>query len=270
MAMNIDSKPLIAEANIDRSLLYLVDLMVVLVVRDVTLLYKRSVLGILWTLINPLLQLLVYVFVFESIIKLDIPDFPSYVFTGLLAWQWFQSSMLHSTGAIINSRPLIRQPGFPVSILPPVVVMTGLVHFLIALPVLIGVLAIDGIPISPTMLWVPVLQVLQFLLMISLSYFLAGLNVAFRDTQHTLGVVLQLLFFLTPVLYTADRVPAEYHSMYFMNPMVHIVTAYRQVLIAGEQPDWLPLSIIAASAVVLLPIGYRIFMKQSRRFVEEL
>ncbi|MCI0554424.1 MAG: ABC transporter permease, partial [Anaerolineae bacterium] len=190
--MNIDSKPVIAKSNAGNSAFYIIDLMVVLVLRDVTLLYKRSVLGVIWTLINPLLQLLVYVFVFENIIKIDIPHFPSYLFTGLLVWQWFQRSMVHSSGVIINSRPLIRQPGFPVSILPLVVVMTNLVHLLLALPVLIGVLVIDGVAISPTMLWFPVLQILQFLLMISLSYFIAGLNVTFRDTQHTLNVLLQL------------------------------------------------------------------------------
>jgi lipopolysaccharide transport system permease protein len=270
MAINIELHPLTAKPNTGRSALYLFDLMVVLVSRDVTLLYKRSVLGILWTLISPLLQLLVYVFVFQNIIKLDIPQFPSYVFTGLLVWQWFHRSMVHSAGVIIESRPLIRQPGFPISILPMAVLMTGLVHLFVSLPVLIGVLAIDDVSVSPAMLWIPVLLALQILLMIPFAYFLAGLNVAFRDTQHTLNVLLQLLFFLTPVLYTADRVPVEYHSLYFSNPMVHIVTAYRQVLIAGEPPDWVPLSIIAGSAAVLLPIGYRIFIRQSRRFVEEL
>ena len=117
------------------------------------LMYKRSVLGVAWTLINPLLQLAVFVFVFQTILKVNIPQYASYVFSGLLIWTWFQNSLFQSTGVIISSRSLIRQPGFPTAILPGVVVTTGLIHFLLALPVLVIFILIDGVQLTPLVLF---------------------------------------------------------------------------------------------------------------------
>jgi lipopolysaccharide transport system permease protein len=234
------------------------------------LLYKRSTLGIAWTLISPLLQLVVFIFVFGVIIKVDIPQYSSYVFCGLLVWNWFQNSLFQATGVIINSRPLIRQPGFPVAILPIVVVTTGLLHFVLALPVLVIFLWMDGIRLTPWLFCLPILQILQFALTVSFAYVLAGLNVTFRDTQHTLGVILQLLFYLTPIFYDLKSIPGKYWYVYGLNPMVHIVTCYRQILVWRVQPDWLALAIIAVITLGLLPIGYQIFKHQSARFVEEL
>jgi lipopolysaccharide transport system permease protein len=249
---------------------YLSDLLRSLVDREMKLMYKRSALGIAWTLISPLLQLLVFIFVFQVIIKINIDQYSSYVFTGLLVWNWFQNCLFQATGVIINSRPLIRQPGFPVAVLPVVVVTTGLVHFVLALPVLVAFLLFDGVKLTPLVLILPLLQIIQFALTVACSYFLAALNVTFRDTQHTLGVLLQFLFYLTPIFYELSSIPNKYWYIYGLNPMVHIVTAYRQILIWGVQPDWLALAIISGLTLLLLPIGYRVFKHQSLRFVEEI
>lgn len=249
---------------------YLYDLLRSLVDRDMKLLYKRSVLGIAWTLINPLLQLAVFAFVFQVVLPVSIPRYCSFVFAGLLVWTWFQNSLFQATGVIIANRPLIRQPGFPIAILPVVITTTGLIHFLLALPVLMVFLVIDGVELKPVVFLLPILQALQFALTVSLAYLLAALNVSFRDTQHTLGVVLQLFFYLTPIFYDLKNVPAGFQVFYNLNPMVPIVTAYRAILIQGTQPDWQPLLIIAAVMAVCLPIGLQFFRRQSDRFVEEL
>lgn len=249
---------------------YLYDLLRELVSRNMKIMYKRSFLGVAWTLINPLLQLAVFAFVFQLVIPVNIEQYSSYVFTGLLVWNWFQTSLYDATGVIISSRPLIRQPGFPVAILPVVIVTTGLVHFILALPVLIGFLLIDGVQFTPVVLFLPILQILQFALTVSFAYFLAALNVTFRDTQHTLGVVLQLLFYLTPIFYDLKGIPREYWYVYGLNPMVHIVTSYRQILMWRIPPDWLALAIIAGITAILLPVGYWVFKRQSNRFVEEV
>lgn len=249
---------------------YFYDLLRELVSRDMKLMYKRSALGVAWTFINPLLQLAVFVFVFQLVVPVNIPQYSSYVFTGLLVWNWCQTSLFQATGVIINSRPLIRQPGFPVTILPVVIITTGLVHFVLALPILIGFLLIDGVQLQPVILFLPVLQALQFALTLSLAYLLAALNVTFRDTQHTLGVLLQLFFYLTPIFYDLNNIPKQYWYAYGLNPMVHIVTAYRAILIWGTPPDWLALAIIGGITTLILPFGYWIFKRQSHRFVEEL
>lgn len=249
---------------------YLWDLLRSLVDRDMKLMYKRSTLGVAWTLISPLLQLLVFILVFQLIIKIDIPQYSSYVFTGLLVWNWFQTSLFQATGIIISSRALIRQPGFPPAVLPITVVTTGLIHLVLALPILVVFLLIDGAKLTPLVLILPLLQIIQFALTVTFAYFLAALNVTFRDTQHTLGVLLQLWFYLTPIFYELKNIPDRIWYIYGLNPMVHIVTAYRQILIWGVQPDWLALAIISAVTLALLPVGYRLFKRQSLRFVEEI
>jgi lipopolysaccharide transport system permease protein len=251
--------------------LYLYDLLRSLVDRDMKLLYKRSLLGIAWTLISPLLQLIVFIFIFQVILPVNVPQYSSFVFTGLLVWTWFQSSLFQATGVIVSNRALIRQPGFPNEILPVVTVTTGLIHFILALPVLFIFLIVDGVHFQPIfLLLLPLLQVIQFILTVSFSYFLAALNVTFRDTQHTLGVLLQLLFYVTPIFYDIKNVPSKYHIFYFLNPMVNLVNAYRSILMYGKHPDWLPLLLTVVLTLILLPIGYRIFKHQSNKFVEEI
>lgn len=255
---------------LDRRIVHYYDLMRVLVDREMKMLYKRSALGVLWTLINPLLQLLVFIFIFRTILKVDIPHYTSYVFTGLLVWQWFSKSTLQATGIIIGNRPLIRQPGFPVSVLPPAVVMTGMLHFILALPVLVVFLLMDGIVPGLALLWLPVILMIQFFVTVTISYLLAGVNVAFRDTQNGLGVLLQVMFYMTPIFYSIDHIPADLRSLYELNPMVPILLGYRSILIDGQSPQWGSLLPVVVIISALLPLCFLLFKHQSRRFVEEI
>ena len=125
-------------------LAYLRDLLREMVIRDMKLRYKRSVLGILWSLLNPLIQMLVFTFLSRGVLSLDIPNYPSFVFTGVLAWNWFQRALSLTAGAITGNRELIRRPGFPTAILPVATVATHLIHFLLALPILLLFLAFGG------------------------------------------------------------------------------------------------------------------------------
>lgn len=253
-----------------RKIAHFFDLLRVLVDRDMKLLYKRSALGIAWTLINPLLQLAVFSFVFRSVIPINIPQFSSFAFSGLLIWTWSQTALFQATGLITSNKALIRQPNFPTAILPVVTTMTGLIHFLLALPVLIIFLAVDGVQPSSVLFVLPLLMVIQFVLTVGLAYPLAALNVTFRDTQHTLGVLLQMLFYLTPIFYDLNSVPKEFQPFYQLNPMVPLIEAYRAILLKGTQPDWQVLLIVSLVVAVILPIGLAIFRRQSNTFVEEL
>ncbi|MEP0918318.1 ABC transporter permease [Leptolyngbya sp. DQ-M1] len=253
-----------------RRILQRIDVLRQLVDRDMKILYKRSMLGVAWTLINPLLQLVVFAFVFQVVLPSNVLKYASFTFTGLLVWNWFQGSLLQATGVIIANRALIRQPGFPSAILPVVTTATGLIHFLLALPVLLGFLLLDGVQITPVVLLLPLLQVIQFLLIICCAYFLAALNVTFRDIQHTLGIVLTLIFYLTPIFYDIRHLPSNYQVFYNMNPMVHLVKAYRAILMEGTFPNLQPLFILTVIVGLGLPIGLRVFRHQSVRFVEDL
>jgi lipopolysaccharide transport system permease protein len=259
----------IANFAIPRRLVYGRDLMRELVVRDLKLRYKRSYLGVGWTLVNPLLQLLVFNFVFTKIFRAETPNFVGYLFIGITSWNWFSGGLLESTNSILVNRDLIRQPGFPAIMLPNVTVASHLIHFLLTLPVL-AILTTVGIPIGTNLFWLPVVVLVQYLLTFSLALFAASLHVTFRDTQYLLGVFLMLGFFLTPILYDLSVVPERYLRFYRLNPMSHLIDAYRAVLLRGETPDLRSLASVAALSVLQFGVFYLFFQRASTRFAEEI
>jgi lipopolysaccharide transport system permease protein len=253
-----------------RRLTYGVDLFVELVVRDIKVMYKRSVLGLTWSLLNPLLHLLIFYLLFARILSIRVNRFSSFTLTGLLVWGWFRSSITQGATAITGNRELLGRPGFPIAVLPVVTVTTSLIHFVLALPVLIAIMAIDGVLPGPMALMVPLIIALQFTLVLGLAYLAASANVLFADTHHLLNVVLQLLFYLTPVFYDMSSVPEQYLAIYRLRPMVRLLEAYRTLLIEGTQPEWWSLLAPSLLALGLLGVGYTVFTRASHRFVEEL
>jgi lipopolysaccharide transport system permease protein len=253
-----------------RRLAYLRDLLWVLVGRDMKLRYKRSVLGFAWSLLNPLAQLLVFSFVFITVLPLNIPNYVSFLFSGLLSWNWFNTSLFTATDAIVANRELVRRPGFPVAILPLITVTSNLVNFLLALPILLLFLPLSGVPPVGVLVYLPCVIAIQFVFTLSLAYLVATVHVTFRDTQYLLGILLLLGFYLTPVFYDASAIPARFQAAYGLNPMLHLIGAYRAILLHGQQPDMPGLAMLAGAATLLLLIGYRVFTRASDRFAEEI
>jgi lipopolysaccharide transport system permease protein len=246
------------------------DLLRELVARDLKLRYKRSVLGIAWSLMNPLLQLLVFSFVFRYIIPLKIPDYTLFLFSGILVWGWFQASLFSATGAIVDNATLIRQPGFPSGLLPVVTVTSNTINFLLALPVLLACVWFTGHLPNSSILALPFVILIQFALTLSISYFLAMLHVPYRDTQYLLGILLMLGFYLVPIFYDAAAIPARFQPIYRLNPVVSILEAYRSILLHGQVPRTLPLMVTGLTSLAVLAVGWSLFIRVSYRFIEEL
>ncbi|RYD48833.1 MAG: hypothetical protein EOP85_02780, partial [Verrucomicrobiaceae bacterium] len=180
-------------SNFKRRLAHGRDVLVVLVDRDLKVLYKRSFLGFGWALATPLLQLFIFSFVFRRVLAVQIENYSSFVFIGVLVFGWFQSSISQSGGLITASKALVTQPRFPLALLPHVTAGVRFFHFLIALPILFGMLWWHGV--RPGLPWIslPVLVLVQYLLIVGLAYPLASINVIFRDTQHITAMILQLI-----------------------------------------------------------------------------
>lgn len=238
--------------------------------RDLRLRYKRSTLGIAWSLVNPLTQVLIFTFLFSKVLPLNIPNYTAFIFSGVLAWSWFSSAMSSASGAIVNNRDLVRRPHFPVAVLPIVTVVTHGIHYLLALPALLVVAVADGAPLGAAALALPLIIALQFCFTLGLAYLVAASHVRFRDTQHIVGMVVMLAFYITPIFYKAEQVPAEYHLIYDLNPMTAILAAYRAVLIENQWPAVQPLAIVLLVSAALLALGYIVFDRASIRFAEEL
>jgi lipopolysaccharide transport system permease protein len=253
-----------------RRVIHLRDLLVSLVGRDLKVRYKRSVLGMAWSLVNPLAQLLVFVFVFGRVLDLGGARYAAFVFTGVLAWGWFSATITQGAGAIVENRQLIRRPGFPSAILPVVTVTTNLIHFLLALPVLLVFALIDGSTFGWSVLMLPVVIAVESVLILGITFVVATLQVTFRDTAHLAGLALLMLMYLTPVFYDPSVVPAAYRDLYQLNPMVHVLSSFRSIVVDGEVPALLPLVAVAVVGAALLGVGYAMFSRARAGFVEEL
>jgi lipopolysaccharide transport system permease protein len=258
------------QKTVIRRFVYYFDLLRELVGRDLKVRYKRSVLGMAWSLLNPLLQLLVFSFVFRFFIPLRIPDYTLFLFSGILVWSWFQSSLSSATGAIVDNPSLLRQPGFPSSLLPAVSVMSNTVNFILALPVLLIFAWARGHLPNLSLVALPLVMAIQFLLTLGVAYFLAMLHVPFRDTQYMLGIMLFLGFYMVPIVYDAAAIPIKYQHIYRLNPLVSIVEAYRSIILHGQTPHGLPLLLTGLLSCALLLLGRILFVRVSYSFLEEL
>jgi lipopolysaccharide transport system permease protein len=252
-----------------RSLEYHWDLVCNLVGRDFQVRYKGAKLGLVWAVLLPLLQLLIFSFVFRLVLSIDIARYTSFTFIGILVWNWFSASLNQAVAAIKSNPDLVAQPGFPTAALPIVSVSTTLINFLIALPLLLLILVLEDAVLNETLLLLPVVLAVQFVISLGLAYLVAAFNVTVRDIQHVLTVVLQLGFFVTPIFYDMSTVPEKYRIILLLNPMAHVIESYRSVLLYGTLPGR-PLVAIGFIGIVLLMVGLWKYRQASYRFLEEL
>jgi lipopolysaccharide transport system permease protein len=244
-------------------------LVVHLVVREQKLRYRRAALGMVWALAQPLVRFAIMAFVFGYLIRLDIPDYPLFLFVGILAWTWFSIGLSSATTSVLDRPELTNRPGLPRWVLPVVAVATALVDMLIALPVLLVFLLFQGgIPV--TALALPVVILVQGLLVVGLGLLTCSANVYFRDTHHLVELVLAVGFYATPIVYTVSLAPPEFQKWLELNPMTTVVEAYRSLLIDGTLPlDGASLILTITSVAVLL-VGAAVFHRASPNFGDEL
>lgn len=245
------------------------DLLRELVARDLRLRYRRSVLGVAWSQLSPLVLLGVLTFVFRKVVPLDIPHYALFVYVGLLAWTWFSGALSGVTGAIVDNRDLVRRPGFPVALLPVSTSLTHVAYFTLAMPVVLIATQFER-GLSVTLLALPLIALVQFLVVLGPGYLLASLEVEFRDVGHLIAVALIPMFYATPVFYSAAQVPARYRTVYGLNPVNRLITAYRDVVVDGRWPDPVPLLVLAVASTALVVVGRRVFERGAHRFAEQL
>jgi lipopolysaccharide transport system permease protein len=250
---------------------HLRDLIRELLLRDVRLRYRRSVLGVFWSQLNPLAQIVIFSVIFTRVVPLKIPHYPVFVFVGVISWQWFEAGLLGATGSVVAGRDLVRRPGFPTRMLPPLAIATGLVEYVLALPVLLVVTLFTSGRVPATAVALPVLMAVQFVICLGPAYLLATLHVSLRDTSQIMGIVLRVLFFATPVIYDSERLTgSRFRVVYVLNPMARLISAQRDVLIFGRWPRLGPLIVIGVIGVGLSVVGLRVFEAAQARFPEEI
>jgi lipopolysaccharide transport system permease protein len=247
-----------------------------LTIRELKARYRASFLGFLWTFLNPTLNMLVYVLVFGVMMSNPTKRFPFFVFCGLLPWVFFSSSIMGGTTAVSDRKDLLTKVRFPAQVLPATVVMSNLVNFILSVPLLFLLGALyDDVPTWHLVFAIP-LVLLQTLFTLAITYLLSALNVAFRDLQHIVVNVMQMLFFLTPVIWDLRGVPkfagmtqAEAQRMIlYANPLAGILSAWRDIFYEHAIPAWEPLAMIAGLSVVLMWTAATVFERRREEFAE--
>ena len=233
-----------------------------LVSRELKARYRGSVLGFLWSFINPLLLLLTYTLVFTLILRVPqterMAPYYLFFFCGLLPWTWFSSSLAESAGVLIAGGNLIKKVLFPAEVLPAVTVFANLAHFLLGLPILLAFLAIES-RISWNLLLLPLPIFVQLVLTLGCALFLSALTVHFRDMGNLLAHILQLWFFATPILYDVEILQGTMRQLMRFNPMGHVIISYQQIFFFGHFDHWRGLGAALLAGVVTFAIGAFVF-----------
>ncbi len=242
-----------------------------LVRRDLTGKYKKSVLGFLWTMVDPLLQLIVYTLVFTYILPMGIENFYIHLFVALVPWNFFSSCMVGGSTVIVNQQDMIKKIYFPREVLAISYVVSQFISMGLSFLVVFIVLIISGTGLNLAgVACLPVVMIVQFVYCMGVTLFTSAITVYFRDMQMILNVLAMALLYASPVIYSLDRVPQSIYTIYMLNPMSAIIKAYRDILYFKTIPDWKNLGCALLISLLVLVLGELVFQKLKRRFVEEL
>ncbi|HLM84427.1 MAG TPA: ABC transporter permease [Candidatus Bathyarchaeia archaeon] len=241
-----------------------------LVIKDLKLKYRDSVLGFLWSLANPLLLILVYSFVFGHILRGGPANFAYFLMVGILPWNFFAQSLMMSTGSILDNGTLIRKVAVPMEVFPMTTVLFNLAQFLLALVIFFPMAWLFfKVPLAWSWLnFFPIL-VVQILFTLGLSFIISTATVFYRDVRHFIEIFLMLVFWLTPIIYDAQLAPALLQRVLYMNPFSYFILAYQDALyrnVFSSLEQWVVIMLLAA---VFLAAGYTLFTTCKSRFAEE-
>ncbi len=240
-----------------------------LVASDLKTKYTGSMLGFAWSMLNPLLMMLVLYFVFSNIFKSQ-ENFVVYLLTGIFAWRFFAIGTTSAMGSIVGKSSLVTKIYIPREILTLSIAISSLISSILEFSVLMPLLIILCAGISTAVLLFPVIHLMYFLIVYGIGLILASLYVYYRDLNQIWDVVLQVGFFLSPIIYPLSLVPAKYEFYYMLNPVTRLINMYRDILLDGTIPGISDFVIVLLSGLMLFFIGTVLFKKLSRRFAEEV
>ena len=256
--------------NFFRSLYEYRELLKTSISKDIRGKYKNSVLGIIWSFLNPLLQIAVYAIVFPLIMKSNLPNYTVFLCCGLIPWNFFSTATSRTSFTMIENGNIIKKVYFPREILPISVVTSEAINFIISTIIILAFVLGYGMGISKYIIFYPIILIVQYVLLIGISFIVSSVTVYFRDLQHFIGIALQLLFYATPIVYAPDSIPQNFQWILQFNPMTYIINGYRDIFYYQQTPDFTSLGIVLVISLGLSIVGYFIFHKLQKRFAEEM
>jgi lipopolysaccharide transport system permease protein len=236
--------------------------------RDIKLRYRQTFLGVLWALIQPLSTMVVFTLFFGGIVKIPTEGvpYPVFYFTALLPWIYFSATLTQASNSLLGNAYLLTKVYFPRLIIPASSALTALVDFVIGSFFLLAILLYYGIlPTWKLLLW-PVLVLPLTCLSLGMGVFLSALNVRYRDVKYVAGLLLQLLLFATPIIYSSSLVPTRFYLLFALNPLTGLIEAFRASCIPAQPIEWFSLSISVAATALICCLSLMYFRKAEASF----
>jgi lipopolysaccharide transport system permease protein len=275
MSFDIIIEPGRTEKNYWRDIWLYRELFYILSWRDLKVRYKQTIIGILWSVLRPLLTMMIFTFVFGQIAKFPSEGvkYPLLVFAGLLPWQFFATGLTEASNSLIGNERLISKVYFPRMIIPAASVITSLVDFLISLALMFVLLIWFGLMPSVNLVFLPLFIIMAFLSSFGVGIWLTALNVKYRDFKHVVPFLVQLGLYISPVGFTSSVagkiIPEKFQLLYYLNPMAGVIDGFRWCFFGEKTPlNWDGLFLSLAVALFFLFIGIRTFRRMEKSFAD--
>jgi len=246
------------------------ELLIMWILREIKVRYKQSILGAAWAVLQPLSLTIVFTIVFSYFTRVPTGDtpYPVFAYTALLPWTLFSTAISFAVPSLVINMALVTKIYFPKEILPLASIGAAIIDFLIGLFVFIIMLIFFKRPIYVTILWLPVILLVQISLMVGVSLIAASINVFYRDIRFVIPLVLQIWLYASPVIYPSSMVPDQYRLLYSLNPMVGIIDGYRNITLNGVSPINVELLISISISLPIAIFGYWFFKKSEPEFAD--
>lgn len=238
-----------------------------LAIKDLKIRYKRSVLGFFWALLNPLLIMLVLTLVFSTLLRIKIENYSIFLLSMLLPWTFFSQSLSYAVESIVSNAELIKKVRVPKTIFPIAAMLSNLINLFLSLIPLAVIVLILMHSLHWTWLYLPVPLLALSLFTLGATFFFAAANVYYRDVAHILQIVLQLWFYLTPIMFDIKFFPAKYQWIFKLNPLIFVLNGFRLSVYYGLLPAAPSIIASFACGIAALMFGYYIFRKHQDDFV---
>jgi lipopolysaccharide transport system permease protein len=276
MSFEVFIEPGRSEKNYWKDLWRYRELFYILSWRDLKVRYKQTVIGVVWSILRPLLTMMIFTFVFGQVAKFSAPPGVKYsmlVFAGLLPWQFFAAGLTEASNSLVGNERLISKVYFPRMIIPAASVITSLVDFLISLGLMFALLIWFRVVPSINLIFLPLFIIMAFFASFGVGLWLTALNVKYRDFKYVVPFMVQIGLYLSPVGFTSEKavtiIPAKFRSLYYLNPMAGVIDGFRWCFFGNKTPlNWIGMLISLAVIIFFLLIGIHTFRKMERNFAD--
>lgn len=247
------------------------EMIVMLIKRDLRSRYKGSILGFLWTFLNPLFQLIVYTLVFSIIMRAGYDKYYLFLFIALVPWLFFSTSIVGGAACIWSQKELVNKIYFPREVLPIAHVTCQLINMILTFVVVFAAIIVSQHGVNGVaLLYLPIIIMIEYFFALGIAMIVSAITVFFRDVEYILGIVMMAWQFLSPVMYGIDMVPEDVGKVMVFNPMYSILSVYRDILYYKTIPEWKTMALSASLALLVLLIGFVVFERLKRHFSEEM